>query len=114
MASSRAGQATALILLPARWSRESRRSVSSIFGERGGAEEAERGQDRAPVARLWTIAHFDPVRACVHHDAAQESVRLVNRSGFAIHRRFPTGEKGIGVNHHATALKVGFEQHAGG
>src|SRR5215468_10800783 len=114
MTSSRAGQAITFSLLPARSSQETCCSVSSIFGNCNGAEDAECAEGRAPVDRLWPISHFDPVRAWRHHDAAQESIRLVDRGWFAIHRRLPTGEKGIRVDHHSPAFEVRFEQHPAG
>src|SRR6185369_5791881 len=82
--------------------------------QRSGPEQAERGESRAPINRLWPISHFDPVRTCLRHHAAQKSIGFVNGSGPAIHSCLPTGEKGIGVNHHPAALQIGFEQNSAG
>src|SRR5438034_3322315 len=95
MTSSRAGHAMASVLFRSRSLRETCSSVSIIPGKRDGAEEAERSEGRAPVDRLWPIPHFDQVRAWLHNDAAQKSIRLVNRGALAIHCRLPTREKGI-------------------
>src|SRR5262245_44859002 len=52
------------------------------------------------------------MRTRFHHHTSQKPIRFVDRRFPTVHRRYPTREKGIGVNHHSSAFEVDVQQEA--